>query len=311
MKRLLVTGASGLLGLNLILQAGDRYEMVGVLRSQHLAPRANLPFRPFYADLSQPEQIGPILDQVEPDGVIHCAAMTDVDFCELHPEDAALINTSLPEKVAGEACRRGIPLLHISTDAVFDGLHGNYCEEDVPHPVNVYARTKLEGELRVLQSYPGALVGRVNFYGWSWQGHRSLAEWFYNNLSRGLPVRGFTNLEFCPLLVNQMVEILLKMFEMGLNGLYHVVSSEAQSKFEFGKMLARQFGFDESLISHHQFHTGDLRAPRSRNLTLSCDKLTQVLGQTLPGQVESMQAFYELHRSGYPGLLRSVFERPG
>lgn len=308
MKRLLVTGASGLLGLNLIQQARERYKMVGVLRNEHLSPHSFSWFQPVYADLTQPGTIGPLLDQVEPDAVIHCAAMTDVDFCESHFDDAALINAQIPGVLAHEVNQRNLPLLHISTDSVFDGTRGNYCEEDLPNPINVYARTKLEGERQVFENCPGVLVVRVNFFGWSWQGYRSLAEWFYYHLSRGIPVRGFTNLHFCPMHVNQLAEILLAMIEMGLSGLYHVVSSEAQSKFAFGRMLARQFGFDEALISPYDFCNGDLKASRPFNLTLSCEKLTQVLGQSLPGQGEGVQDFYKLYCQGYPDLLRSIFE---
>jgi len=308
-KRLLVTGASGLLGLNFLMQAAGRYDLVGVLRRERLAPQAKAPFRPVYADLTETHAIGRLLDETRPDAVIHCAAMTDVDYCETHAEEAARINALVPEVLAQETCCRKIALVHISTDAVFDGLAGNYCENDPPRPINVYARTKLEGERRVMAAYPDAIVARVNFYGWSWQGQRSLAEWFFNNLSQGIPVRGFTNLLFCPLHANQMVEILLEMLNLNLHGLYHVVSSEAQSKYQFGRMLARQFGFDETLIAPYDLQTGDLRAARSRRLHLHCDKLAQALGHPLPGQAEAMHEFYELYRSGYVNTLRAMFER--
>lgn len=309
MKRLLVTGASGLLGLNLIQQARERYTMVGVLRKERLSAQSCSLFQPVYADLSQPGVIGPILDRVEPDAVIHCAAMTDVDFCQSHLDDAALINAYIPGVLAQEVNKRNIPLLHVSTDSVFDGTRGNYCEEDLPNPINVYARTKLDGEFRVFDAYPAALVVRVNFFGWSWQGYRSLAEWFFNRLSRGIAVSGFINLHFCPMHVNQLADILFEMLEKGLRGLYHVVSSEAQSKFAFGKMIARQFGFDEALISPYNFRNGDLKAPRPLNLTLSCEKLSLALGHSLPGQKESLQNFYNLYCQGYPGLLRTMFEQ--
>ena len=346
MKRLLVTGASGLLGLNLILQTNDRYEIVGVMRRERLvegAAQKPALFEPLYMDLVEEaaagkpgaDRIGRLLDEAKPDGIIHCAAMTDVDYCEGHPEEASLINTWISGVLAREAFRRRTPMLHVSTDAVFDGLRDGDClysEEDDPHPLNVYGQTKLAGERQVAEAHPDAIIARVNFYGWSWQGSRSLAEWFYNNLSKGVKVRGFTNLTFCPLLVNQMVEILLRMMALNLSGVYHVVSSECISKYAFGMKLARRFGFDEDLISPHSFQMGDLKALRSLRLAMRSDKLQQALTlggggseaeggseagarladtnrSNLPGQAEGLDRFYELYQQGYPNALRSILTK--
>ncbi|MBE0699595.1 MAG: SDR family oxidoreductase, partial [Anaerolineaceae bacterium] len=212
MKRLLVTGVSGLLGSNLARLAAGRFQITGVLTGEHaIVSPGQASFITIMADLTCPGQVERIIDQTQPEVIIHCAAMTNVDRCEAYPEQAERINTNLPALIAKIAARNGVPLLHISTDAVFDGELGSYCEEDQPKPVNVYARTKFEGEQCVAEAYPEALIARVNFYGWSWQGHRSLAEWFYNNLSAGKTIPGFTDLIFCPLLVNDLIDILFKM----------------------------------------------------------------------------------------------------
>ncbi len=98
------------------------------------------------------------------------------------------------------------------------------------------------------QANPQAIIARVNFYGWSLNGTRSLGEFFYRNLSAGKNVKGFTDVLFCPLLVNHLVDLLLTMAEKDLKGLYHVVSSEHLSKYEFGCRIARLFDLDEKLI---------------------------------------------------------------
>ncbi len=306
MKRLLVTGASGLLGLNLALQARDRYDVTGTLRRERLAPGAKAPFTPIYTDLAQPGSVERALDEAAPDVVIHTAALTDIDQCEARPEEAQALNADLPEALAKAAARRGCAFVHISTDAVFDGRRGGYDENDAPCPINVYARTKLDGERRVAEANPGAIIARVNFYGWSWTGTRSLAEWFYHNLMAGRPIRGFANVLFCPLLVGDLVEILLKMVDLRLSGLYHAVSAEGLSKCDFGRMLARQFGFDESLVSSASYIISDLRAPRARSLTLSSAKLSAALGQPLPAQAEPMRRFHQQLVAGYPAFIRSV-----
>lgn len=309
--RLLVTGVSGLLGLNLACMVAERCDVIGVLRGERaVASPGRTPFTVVEADLTQEGEVQRVLDLAQPDAIIHTAALTEVDRCELHPEAAYLANTLMPETLARAAARAQVPLLHISTDAVFDGLRGDYTEEDVPNPINVYAKTKLAGERAVADAYPGALIVRVNFFGWSWQGRRSLAEFIFNNLSAGVPFYGFEDVFFCPLLVNDMVEILLEMLDRKLSGIYHVVSSECQSKYAFALMLAQEFGFDNSLISPAPFTMGNLVAKRSPRLTLRSDKLAGVLGKDLPGQQPAVRRFAELYHRGYPQTLRSVLVEP-
>jgi dTDP-4-dehydrorhamnose reductase len=327
-KRILVTGASGLLGLTISLTAAasepfarhgngaEPYEVWGGLRNERLAqavpagPKqaaSPVPFHPLYGDLTQAGQIERMLDQAQPEVVIHCAAMTEVDRCEVYPEQAQLLNADVPRALARITARQGIRMVQISTDAVFDGTQGSYCEDHPTHPLNVYGRTKLSGERAVAEENPDALVARVNFYGWSWQGRRSLAEFFYNQLASGERVDGFNDIVFSPLLVNDLARVLLRMVELRLSGLYHVVSSESQSKFAFGRMLARQFGFNEQSIHPASYKTANLRAPRARLLSLNSDKLAHALGQPLPGQGESMARFHALFLQGYRQRLQNLF----
>lgn len=311
MKRLLVTGASGLLGLNLAYLAAECFQVTGVLRGRRaIAAPGRTPFQVIAADLTQPGQIERILEQAQPDAIFHCAALAEIDQCEQAAEAACQVNTLLPGRLARAARNMGVRLVHISTDAVFDGARGDYTEADLPNPINIYARTKLDGERAVADANPDALIARVNFFGWSWQGSRSLSEYFYNYLSAGSPVEGYTDLFFCPLLVNDLVEILLRMLERGLHGLYHVVSSEAQSKYAFGRMLAREFGLDESLITPASYRASMLKAPRAPRLTLRSEKLAAALGETLPGQQPALRRYVELQRQGYPRDLRAVLVEP-
>ncbi len=311
MKRLLVTGVSGLLGLNLAWLSADRFEVTGVMRGERAVPGLSRSFfNTVLADLAQPGEVDRVLDAVQPDMVIHCAALTNVDLCEMKPDEAQRINAWLPGELAKSAKQSGVQFLHISTDAVFDGQIGNYKEEDSPKAINVYAQTKLAGEHAVAAANPDALIARVNFFGWSWQGRRSLAEFFFYNLLEGTPVLGFSDIYFSPLLVNDMVEVLLEMLERNLSGLYHVVSREGQSKYEFARMLACKFGFDENQVSPSSFTAAGLKAPRSPRLTLCSDKLARALGKEMPSQEEAMQRYADLYRQGYPEQIRSLFVQP-
>ena len=306
MKRLLVTGASGLLGINLALRESERREVIGITNSHSII---GVPFltKPF--NLSAPGAVDRMLDEVQPGAVIHCAAMADIDACEKQPEKAALINTRVPGILARACAVRKIRLVHLSTDAVFDGLRGNYLETDTPNPLSMYAHTKLEGEKAVLDAMPKAVVARVNFYGWSLTGKRSLAEFFYNNLSEGKPVNGFTDVQFCPLFVNHLADLLLQLLDSGHGGLFHVVSPVSLSKYEFGCRIAEAFGLDDRLIKPVSVMDGGLAARRSPNLTLNTDKLKEALQIVLPGVEEGIKEFAEQMEEGFPRRLQNYLNQ--
>jgi dTDP-4-dehydrorhamnose reductase len=300
--KILVTGASGLLGLNLSLMGMEAHTIVGADRSK----LAGTPFELIKADLLDPEVEHRLLDTVKPDAVIHTAALANLEACEEQPDTARLLNAQLPGELADACARRGIQMMHISTDAVFDGTKdGVYTEEDTPNPQGVYASTKLEGERNVLSANPNAVVVRVNFFGWSLSGTRSLPEFFINNLSAGKPAQGFTDVFFCPLFVGDLGEMLLKVLKSELSGIYHVVGSESLSKFDFGVAIAHRFNLDERLIEPVSVEESTLIARRSHNLRLSVHKLSTALDEPIPGFSTGLDRFYTQYQQGYPQKLRS------
>ena len=201
-------------------------------------------------------------------------------------------------------------MLHVSTDAIFDGRTGNYIETDTPNPLSVYAQTKLDGEYAVIDANPDAIIARVNLYGWSLSGKRSLAEFFFNNLSSEKKIFGFTDVFFCPLLANDLAQIFFEMLQVDLKGLYHVVSSECVSKYEFGVRIAKKFGLDEQLISPNSVAESGLRATRSTNLTLCINKLSEALGKPVdkvsPNISTGIDRFYTLYQQDYPQFIREL-----
>jgi dTDP-4-dehydrorhamnose reductase len=150
----------------------------------------------------------------------------------------------------------------------------------------------------------------VNLFGWSASGKRSLAEFFVNNLQAGRRVNGFTDVYFCPLLVNDIAHLLLHMLERDLHGLYHVVSSECLTKYDFGMRLAQRFSLDETLITPSSVSAGGLAAARSPNLTLDTHKLSTALGHPTPTISPAIDRFYTLFQQGYPQRLKRMTSAP-
>lgn len=301
MKRYLITGVSGLLGINFAMRLKPE-AVLGVVNQNWLN---GAPFDQLRIDLTHNDAINQVIESYKPDVVINCAAMANVDACETQPVLAEKINAKVPGLFADVCKKNGIKFVHISTDAVFDGTKsdGFYTEKDEPNPNNIYSRTKLSGEEDVLSANDQSIIARVNFYGWSLTGKRSLSEWFYHNLSSGNAINGFEDVFYCPLMVGDLVDVLIKMVNKDLSGLYHVVGSTCLSKYDFGMRLAKKFGFDPDLISPISWKDAGLTAKRSPNLKLSIAKLEKDLQEPIPGVENGLERFYQQYQSGYASAI--------
>lgn len=296
MKRLLVTGVTGLLGINLALDAVKRgYEVLGWVNTRRLK---GVPFEQDVVSLEDLSLLPEKLEQARVDAVIHCAAIANLDVAQKDPELAKRVNAEAPGVLAETARKMSIPFVQISTDSVFDGAAGNFCEDDLPNPQNIYAQSKLAGEEAVRQAYSEALIARVVFYGWSPSGSRSLAEFVYNNLSQGKPINGFTDSIFSPLYVRDLADLLLLALEKELSGTYHFFSGQSLSKYDFAVGLARRFGFHESLITPVLTAQGGLQTKRPLNLSMNAEKLQTALNQYLPTVDHGLERLYQDWENG-------------
>ena len=303
---IVITGASGLLGSSLVeVACQGGIDAVG-LYHRHPLPmdRASMKrVKTFSVDLTDESQTKAVFDKLQPSAVIHCAAETNVDWCEEHADAAEALHVITSRRIAEITARSNARMLYVSTDAVFDGERGQYTEDDLPAPLNVYAETKLRGEQEVLARNPLAAVARVNLYGWNVQRKQSLAEWILSRLASGDDVPGFTDVIFCPTFACDLASILLAMLAQELVGTYHVVSSEEVSKFEFARRVASVFGFDPARVVPARVADARLKAPRPRNISLNTAKICAALGQPMPDVDAGLRRFAQLRGERHAGKL--------
>jgi dTDP-4-dehydrorhamnose reductase len=301
--KLMVTGASGLLGANLVETALSQAVDVIAVYQQHPIhfPDAKV----IQADLTDARTVDDLVCSCRPEWTIHCAAATNVDWCETHPHPTRHINVEASRYLAQAIRHVGGKLIYISTDMVFGEAQGYHTEQDACAPLNVYAESKLAGEFAIREIMESALVIRTNIYGWNLVDKRSLAEWALAELEAHKPINGFYDVTFTPILVNDLAEILLSMMHKKLTGVYHVAASHACSKYEFMVHIADLFGLDSELIRPASINASALPASRPKNIALQTTKISQALNRPMPDVLAGLQRFKALRTSGYVGRLIS------
>lgn len=307
-RPILVTGASGLLGANIVLAARDRGLDVVALSHRHRLsdPRVSS----VLLDLTDAKALE-ALRGLRPSWVVHCAAATDLERCEADEAGCRRLNAGAPRALARWARLEGARFIHVSTDAVFDGRRGRYAEDDEAAPVSAYGRAKLAGEQAVLEELPdAAIVVRTSLYGWNMLPKDSLAEWFLRRLSAGTRVRGWVDAIFSPTLASDLARILLDMTDRAVVGVYHVASADAVSKYDFGVRIAEVFGLDPALIDPSSIDDAGLRAPRGRDLSLSVEKATRALGCPMPTVDEGLRRFRRERDEGTVARLKALGGTP-
>jgi dTDP-4-dehydrorhamnose reductase len=300
---IVVTGASGLLGASVVMAVRDLgHEVVGICHRKVL----HIPGARFSSvDLTNRHAVRALFTALQPETIVHCAAATNVDWCEDHPELAALANVQASSFLAEIAQELNARFVYISTDSVFDGKRGNYSENDQPVPLSVYAKSKWRGEQEVLRRHSSPLILRVTIYGWNAQPKQSLAEWVLDEIVAGKQVCGFADVYFCPMLANDVAEVLLTMLDRGLSGIYHVVSSERVSKYDFAQRVAMIFNLGIDRVAPVSILAAKLRAPRPVDPSLDTTKIRAALGWPMPDVKTGLRRFRDLHDSGYRNQLKS------
>ena len=267
-KKILITGASGFLGYHLLRvahQAG--YTVYGiankwVIQFEH---STNL-----NVDLSNYIAMGDVLDQLEPDIVIHAAALADSSLCQANPSLSYTMNVEMAENIAGICSDYLIPMVFTSTDLVFDGKRGNYKEDDTTNPIMVYGEHKALAEQKVLNIHPKALVARCPLmFGDLAASDRNYFYNFVKTLKEGKTANLFTDEYRSIASAYDIASGIIHLCER-VTGIIHIAGQSRISRYDFGVLVADSFGFDKGLLNATTQAT--MAAPRPADVSLNIDK---------------------------------------
>lgn len=279
--KILVTGSNGLLGQKLVyaLRARKDIDLIATARGENrINEKSGYTYETL--DLTDESHVREVINNYKPNCIIHTAAMTNVDACELDPPTCQLNNVTVLSYII-EACKPfGSHIIHLSTDFVFDGENGPYKETDKPNPQSIYAQSKLDSEKLVEQSgLPWTVLRTIIIYGVTDDTQRSnVVLWTKNSLEQGKTITVITDQYRGPTLAEDLAEACIQAALRKAQGIYHISGKEVMPIIDISYAVADYFKLDKSFIQ--PITTAALSQPAKRPLKTGfiIDKAVRDLG---------------------------------
>ncbi len=250
--RILLTGSNGLLGQKIIskLLQHEEVELLATSRGPNRHPiQEAYAYRPL--DLCLPQEVEKVFEEFQPEGVIHTAAMTQVDACEEDRKNCDAINVDAVRILATQCQAHGSHLVHISTDFIFDGSSGPYREEDLPNPLNYYGQSKLKAEEEIQsRKLSAAILRTILLYGITPTMSRSnIILWVKKSLEAGKAIRVVNDQERSPTLAEDLADASIAAALKRAEGVYHISGPETLRVVDIAYAVADFWKLDRGLIS--------------------------------------------------------------
>jgi dTDP-4-dehydrorhamnose reductase len=283
LDKLLIIGSTGLVGSKLAFDAaGHGFETYNTQNAR----KSPFPNSTRLNITDRDATLG-LVGEIRPKVIVNTAALTNVDYCETHKEEAENVNVGGVRNLVEAALRNDCRFIQISTDSVFDGTYGHYTESDTPHPLNHYSITKLEAE-KVVSRLSNYAISRPSvIYGWPYESIEApsastkpmnFAAFVLNKFKNNEKVRAVRDQYSSPTLADNLAEALLRLAKSHENGVFHTAGRSCMSRHEFVIKLAQVFGYPTSLVEPVFTSEFQQVAPRPKNCCLRVDKAERSLG---------------------------------
>ena len=298
-RKLIVTGAHGFVAGSVLSQAGVDWQVHAVSRGAAQAGSDNLQWHS--CDPLALGELARLFREIQPQAVIHTAAIADIDVCQAQREMARAVNVDFTRTLAALCHETGTRLVFCSTDTVFDGEHAPYGEDAPPGPVNFYAETKVAAEKLVRGLGAQGVIARLSLVvglpvlG---AGNSFLAK-TVAALKQGRAV-AFSGYEVrSPVDVITLGRALLELAAGSQHGVFHLAGLSRMNRFEMGQAIARRFGFPQDLIKEQGAATTPGRAPRPRDVSLDTRQTRAQLKTPLRTLDEGLSLILETANSAH------------
>jgi len=283
--RILITGAFGQLGSAVSKRLSNNNKIIRTGRS---IPHDD---QGIILDILNQIHLKDVIDATEPNVIIHLAAMTGVDDCQLNPKLAKEVNIAGVQHLCDSFKGK---IIHLSTDYVFDGKNGPYSELDPVCPISVYGETKLASERILFNHDQNNLIIRGNvIYGDSSTTNASFLNWVVKSLKDGQEIQVVDDQFNNPTWTKSMADIISLCIQNELSGIFHWGDADYLNRFEFAIKIAEKFELNSKLIKPTTTTELNQPAPRPLKSGLKSNKLIEVLDVVPPSIDDCLNAILE------------------
>ncbi|MBC6493142.1 SDR family oxidoreductase [Flavihumibacter stibioxidans] len=281
MEKILITGANGMVGQALVrLLSLKGYEVIATGKGPWRSPMPGGHIRYFEADITHPFQLREIMAGEKPAIVVHGAAMTQVDDCELKQNEAHSINVEATARLLLDAEEYSSFFIFLSTDFVFDGNKGMYSEDDDVNPVSWYGQTKVEAEAIVQTAeIPWAIVRTCLVFGKKeLAGRHNLYSWVRESLELGKPIKVVDDQWRTPTYVEDLAAGIEIVIRKKIAGIWHISGKDQVTPYAMALKIAKSCGLDASLITRVTADTFTQPGKRPAKTGFDISKSSRELG---------------------------------
>jgi dTDP-4-dehydrorhamnose reductase len=282
MKKIMVTGANGLLGQTIVSQLlGKQYKVIATGRGPdrlQLPSTSSVVYRD--VDIADGPAIQQFIFEHAPEIIVHAAAMTQVDECELHKQECYNINVTATRFIIDAAKEIRSRFIFVSTDFIFDGDNGPYSEDAEPAPVNYYGSTKMVAEKAVMESgLDWAIARTILVYGSVPAGGRmNILGFVKQSLENNTPIKMVTDQVRTPTFVDDLAAGIILIIEKNGRGIFHLSGEEEMTPYDIAVATAKFFGLNDQLITRSSSKDINQPAVRPARTGLDISRAKKELG---------------------------------
>lgn len=296
----LITGGTGLLGQALLSTLGAGHHITLLHRRDYKQNDNGID--EVVLDILDRESLADLFLTRSFDAVIHAAGIASVDYAEQHEEEAWRSNVLGTQNVLDEALKKDLHFTFVSSNAVFDGQHAPYRENDQMNPVNRYGRMKVECETLIKRRCPEAAIVRpILMYGWQPpQTRTNPVTWLLHRLTRSEPTYLVSDVYENPLWSCHCAQAIWRVIELAKAGIFHIAGGDVVNRYELAKAVAAVFGLDAALLHPVDSTFFPNIAPRPRNTSFLTERMQDELGMVPLSLVDGLSRMRSLCPPGIP-----------
>lgn len=287
--KFLVTGSSGLVGSQVVKDLVDKSHTVYSCYHDDM-PEYGIPTR---LDLIDKEKIIKIIQDTKPDGIIHLAAMTNVDLCETQRDLAVLLNAKSTEILARAAAKQNAFFVYVSTDYIFDGIKGMKKESDTPNPLGFYGKSKLAGEIALNNLASSYSIARISTPFGIHKTKKPFPLWVRQNLEEKKEISVLTDQFTSPTYVSNLSKMLIEIATRQIAGIVHLAGATRISRYHFAEMIANKLNLDKSLLKPIKTDEMKWIAQRPKDSSLDISLATEILNEKPQKIEQSLDLFID------------------